>query len=215
MNFPPLSVIPDNLRGKSFVIVRGCYCGTVKEGENLLQYWRDWQTPVLDDFRKMPFSDVGTISNDPIDPLPAKSSGAWMRILSDEAINTLIHYSTPQNGSCPLTFSEVRHAGGAISRVDPKSAAYGNRNATLILNTIALTPTAEIRQGVIQYNQQMLQDLKPYLTGGVYINFLDGEESQDRIRDAYSPETFQKLVELKRKFDPDNIFRYSFNINPE
>ena len=70
MNFPPIPAIPEPLRGQTFVMVRGCYSGPVAEGERLLEHWRTWRTPFIDDFKTMPFSAVATISNDPVDPMP-------------------------------------------------------------------------------------------------------------------------------------------------
>jgi FAD binding domain/Berberine and berberine like len=214
MNFPPIPAVPEFLRGKSVVIVRGCYCGPVEQGEALLQSWRDWKAPIIDDFKAMPFSQVAAISNDPEDPSPSISSGAWLKDLSDGAIDTLIRYAVSVNGSSPLVATEVRHAGGKIAKVDPQFNAFGNRDATQSLQVIGMTPTPEAHRQVGQYIAQMKQALVPYLTGGVYINFLEGEEARQRTRDAYLPETYRKLQALKAKYDPENFFRFGFDIPP-
>jgi Berberine and berberine like len=214
MNFPPIPAVPEFLRGKSVVMVRGCYCGPLEQGEALLQSWRAWKMPLIDDFKAMPFSQVATISNDPEDPSPGLSSGAWLRELSDEAIDALVRYAVSVNGSSPLVATEVRHAGGKIAKVDPNFNAFGNRDAALSLQVIGMTPTPEMHRQVGQYVAQMKQALRPYLTGGVYINFLEGEEARQRTRDAYPPETYRKLQALKAKYDPENIFHFGFDIPP-
>jgi FAD/FMN-containing dehydrogenase len=214
MNIPPIPAVPEFLRGKSVVMVRGLYCGPIEQGEALMQTWRDWKTPLLDDFKAMPFSQVATISNDPEDPSPGLSSGAWLRELSDEAIDTLVRYAVSVNGSSPLVSTEVRHAGGKIAEVDPQFNAFGNRDARLSLQVVGMTPTAQIHSQVSRYVAQMKQALGPYLTGGVYINFLEGEEARQRTADAYLPETYRKLQALKAKYDPDNIFHFGFDIPP-
>jgi FAD/FMN-containing dehydrogenase len=84
MNFPPVPAVPEFLRGQSFVMVRGLYSGPIEEGEKLLEYWRAWQPPLVDGFKAMPFSQVAAVSNDPLDPMPSLSSGAWLKDLSDE-----------------------------------------------------------------------------------------------------------------------------------
>jgi hypothetical protein len=193
-------------------MVRGCYCGPVEPGEALVQIWRDWQTPLIDDFKAMPFSQVGTISNDPVDPLPGLSTGAWLRELSDEAIDILMRHVVPGNGPSPLVFAEVRHVGGAVTRGNSQRSAYGNRDASLLLQMIGVTPTPEAYSHLARYIDQIKTELRPYLTGGVYMNFLEGEESQQRVKDGFSPEGYQRLAALKAAYDPQNRLRSGFHI---
>ena len=214
MNFPPIPEIPDPLRGQSFVMVRGCYCGPVEQGEALIQMWREWQAPFIDDFKVMPFSQVATISNDPVDPLPGLSTGAWLRTLSDEAIDILIQHLAPGDGPSPLVFAEVRHVGGAVARVNSQANAYGNREASLLLQMAGVTPTPEAHRHLAHYTAQIKAQLRPYLTGGVYLNFLEGEESQQRVADGFSPEAYRRLTALKAAYDPDNHLHSGFNILP-
>ncbi len=155
MNFPPVPAVPEFLRGQSFVLVRGAYSSRVEKGEELLQYWRSWQPPLMDTFKAMPFSEVAAISNDPLDPMPSLSSGAWLKDLDDETVETLIRFAVPQGQPPMLVFAEVRHAGGAISRVDPQSAAYGNRDALYSLQVVAGVPTPEIPAAVKSYVADM------------------------------------------------------------
>ena len=214
MNFPPFPQVPDFLRGQSFVMVRGCYCGPIQQGEALVQSWRDWQAPLVDDFKAMPFSQVATISNDPVDPIAARSTGAWLRELSDEAIDILIRYGASNNGRgpSPFVFAEVRHVGGAVARGSSQANAYGNRDASLLLQMVGPTPTPEADDHLRQYTGQIKAQLQPYLTGGVYMNFLEGEESQQRVTDGYSAETYRRLAALKAKYDPDNRLQSGFDI---
>lgn len=212
MNFPPIPAIPEPLRGQSFVMIRGCYAGPVEQGEALLKFWRDWQAPVIDDFKAMPFSAVATISNDPVNPSAGKTTGLWLRDLSDETIDTLIQYGVSVNGSSPLVVTEVRHAGGAISEVSPEDSAYGNRDAKHIMELIAITPTPEAQQATGQYMDQVKHALGKHLTGGVYLNFMGGEDALMRTRDGYTVESYRRLQMLKAKYDPENRFSHSFNL---
>lgn len=214
MNLPDLPMVPEFLRGRSVVMVRGCYCGPIEEGEALMQSWRDWQTPFADVFGPMPFSQVATISNDPEGPIPAHSTGAWLQELSDEAIGIISRYVASQNGPPPILMADIRHAGGAIARVDPNTAAYGNREASLIMQLVGLTPTPEAEQGFRHYTTQFKSELQRYLTGTVYMNFLEGEESSERVKDGFSPEAYRRLTDLKATYDPDNRFSFGMNISP-
>jgi FAD/FMN-containing dehydrogenase len=214
MNFPPIPAVPEFLRGKSAVIVRGCYVGPVEEGEALIQPWLDWQAPLANMWRAMPFAEVATISNDPEDPMPGMATGGWMRVLSDAAIDTLIKYGVSVNGSSPLAVTEVRHTGGAVARVDKHANAFGNRDASLVLSLIGATPTPDARERMESHTQAMKDELRTAMTGGAYLNFLDGKEAADRTQDAYLPESYQRLMAVKASYDPENLFRYGFNIPP-
>ncbi len=212
-NYPPIPDVPEPLRGNSFVQVRGAYAGTMEAGEELMKYWRDWQTPALDMFGPLPMTRVAEVSNDPLDPVPAHVSGAWLAEMSDEAIDTIIGYALSPNG---MTITEIRHIGdGAISRVEKGFNAYGNRDASLIMELITITPTKEIWQAMDEYTRELKRDLAPYLTGGVYINFLEGDERLERTRDAFTSENFRRLREIKAKYDPQNVFSHSFRILPK
>ncbi|MCL4298870.1 MAG: FAD-binding oxidoreductase [Anaerolineae bacterium] len=215
MNYPPIPEIPEFLRGQSFVIIRGLYCGPVQEGEALLQSWRDWRAPYFDGWRVMPFSEVGTVSAEPLDPMPIHSSGAWLAELGDEVIDILLRTVAPgSNGPSPLIFAEIRHVGGAVARVSPQASAYGNRDAAFLLHLLGVTPTPEAYRQLAQYTGQIKEQLRPYLTGGVYMNFLEGEESQRRVESGYAPEAYRRLAALKAAYDPDNRLRSGFNIQP-
>ncbi len=211
MNFPPIPDVPEFLRGQSFVIVRGCYSGPVEQGEGLLEYWRAWQVPLIDDFKTMPFGQVALISNDPVEPIAALSSSAWLAELSDEAIEILVNSSKISEGS-PLAFIEVRHAGGVMAR--PQESAYSNREGILNMQMLGVAFSPEMHQALMRYVSQVKQELQPYLTGRVYMNFLEGEESQAQVRNGFAPEAYRQLTQLKAKYDPENILGFGFNIPP-
>ncbi|HMB22778.1 MAG: FAD-binding oxidoreductase [Chloroflexota bacterium] len=212
--FPSFPQVPEALRGQSFVMVRACYCGPLAQAEELLQYWRTWQTPLKDDMKAMPFSQVGTISSDPVDPVPGHGSGAWLNSLSDEVADILIRYIVPRNGPAVLGGAEIRHAGGAIARVASGSAAYGHRDAAYILQVVGGAPTPEIHEAVRHQIAQLKRGLTPYLHGGVFMNFLGGEEARERTRQGFSPEAYLRLQQLKARYDPQNRFSHSYDIPP-
>jgi FAD/FMN-containing dehydrogenase len=212
MNYPPLPALPEFLRGKSFVQVRGCYAGDVAEGERQLKFWLDWQSPIANLWHAMPFSEADTISNDPVDPLPGKSSGAWLSRLSDESIEALAQHAITANGS-PLTIAEVRHAGGAIRDAHAKAAAFGHRDAEFVLHVVGITPSPEAMHAVEASIAALLSDLQPD-KAGAYMNFLEGEEARARTQEAFSEDTYHWLKHLKRKVDPRNRLNHAYDIEP-
>jgi FAD/FMN-containing dehydrogenase len=214
MNYPPLPVLPEMIRGQSFAIVRGCYCGSIAAGEDYLRYWREWQQPLIDDFKIIPFSQAAVISNDPVDPMPSFQTGAWLRELSDPAIDAIVHYAGGLDRPHTLVFAEVRHAGGAIQRVPTRSTVFGNRDAELFLWLVGVAPTTNEHQQLVSYLDTLKTQIRPYLTGGVYMNALEGIESQQRIRHGLIPGGYEQLAKLKASVDPDNLFGYAFNVFP-
>ncbi|MFN8444754.1 MAG: FAD-binding protein [Caldilineaceae bacterium] len=210
MNFPSMPELPEFLRGKSFVMVRGCYTGDLEEGEKLIHPWLEWQQPVVNFFGAIPFSQADTISNDPKEPMPTYISGGWMRELNDEVIDTLLNYGISNYGSSPLTVVEVRHAGGQVTRLSHNSP-IGHRQMEHVLCVVAAIPTPQMAEQVKQYVQTMKQELAPVMEG-VYLNFLEGEEIRKRTKDAYSLESYEWLMRVKAKYDPNKRFDHAFNI---
>ena len=102
--------------------------------------------------------------------------------------------------------------GGATSRVAPDATAYRDRNVKFIMNVHGRWDTAAEDEACIAWCRSIFVATTPYATGGVYVNFLTAEEA-NRIPSAYGP-SYERLVELKRKYDPTNLFRTNQNIKP-
>lgn len=215
MNFPPLPQLPPFLSGKSVVMVNGCFAGDVLAGQMMAQAWADWKTPLVNGFHPMPFSEVGMISNDPQDPLPGLSSGAWLADLSDETIDTILRYALPVSGSPVLVKTEVHQAGGAMARVVADSRAYSHRQSQFLLQTVGSTPTPEARKVVSAHTQSFKQALKPHLTGGVYMNFLEGKEKFSQARQSFEGDKLERLAAIKAKYDPANHLSHALNLPPK
>jgi hypothetical protein len=214
MNYPPLPMVPEFLRGKSFIMVRGCYCGPVEDGQAYLQNWLDWRAPVANMFQAMPFSQVATISNDPVDPVPGWATGAWLHELSDDAIQTLVDYGVSVQGSSPVLQTEVRHLGGAMSRASRVENAFGHRDHSLLLEMVGMAPKPEATRSLQEFVGRFKDALASSLTGSVYMNFLEGEEAHLRTRDGYPPDVYRRLMALKAEYDPEHLFRFGFDIPP-
>lgn len=208
MNFPPFEDVPEPLRGQSFVIVRGCFDGATEAGEQLLSYWRDWQTPVIDMWAEMPFTQADTISNDPVDPLPALLRGGWLRELGDDAIEVFVSNTLPTDGSPLLLFSEIRHTSGVIARND--SSAYGNRDEKLLFSAVGLGMTPEMTDALKAHMGRMDADLAPYRAEGAYLNFLDAEDRRAATRRGVSD--FDRLAAVKAVYDPTDVMSHGLDL---
>jgi FAD/FMN-containing dehydrogenase len=212
VRFPDLEQVPEMFRRKTLALVTGAFAGSAAEGEQWIQPWLDWQTPIDNAFREMPFSEVGTITNDPVDPVAEYGSSEMFDDLSDEAVDVIVRHAT--DSASPLTLNVLRHAGGAIARFSPDSTAVGNRDASLYLLSAGEVPNTEALAAVKAYIQDYRTALQPHTRSGVWMNFMNGngDGARERINEAYLPETRERLRELKIKYDPDNLFRFSFQL---
>jgi FAD/FMN-containing dehydrogenase len=110
---------------------------------------------------------------------------------------------------------EIRHLGGALARIPDRLRPMGNGEARYSMNGIGATFTQEMAEGVKAHLARVAEATRPYQTGETYLNFmeLDGA-SGDRVRAAYRPEDWSRLVALKDRYDPGNLFRFNRNIPP-
>ena len=215
MNFPPLDVVPEPLRGQSFVIVRGCWSGDLAEGAALIDEWRAWQAPVLDMFGPMPFSAADTISNDPVDPMPAQITTEWFDALPDAAIDVIVDAAGPQHDGMPmLLLAELRHAGGAIRRNAPAAANGRGRSGELLLEMVGPVFSPEQGAQLAAFLAGVRAELAPMVSGDVYLNFLEGEEKHERSGAAFSAEDLLRLGAVKAAVDPEQRFVGAITIPP-
>jgi FAD/FMN-containing dehydrogenase len=97
--------------------------------------------------------------------------------------------------------------------VPAHATAFGDRSAPFVLNIVASTFTDEGYDEAVDWAQATYGALAPALTGGAYVNFLSNE-GEERVRAAYGPSTYERLVALKDEYDPTNVFRLNQNVQP-
>ncbi len=210
VKLPDVPQVPEPMRGKKLISLEAAYVGDAADGAALIQPWLDWRTPLMNSFREMPFTDIAQISNDPVDPMPGYTSGELLNDLSDAVIDTVVRFATDDRS--PVIFNEIRHGQGAIASADRTANAISNRDAKFYLRMGGVTPTPEVRAYMEAYVGEYKQALRPYLDGGMYLNFMEGDEADARSRDAYTAGNYRRLRALKSYYDPRNLFRYSFTI---
>ena len=216
MNVPPLPDIPEPLRGGSFIVVRGCYSGENPEsGEEMFRPVREGLgEPVMDTFGVMPVAAMDAISMDPVDPMGAVQHAEMLRDLSPQTIEALIEVAGSESGS-PLIMLEVRQLGGALSKTANRLCPMGAGEAKFIMNGVGATFTPEMAEGVKAHLARVSEVTREHQTGETYLNFMElADTGPDRVRAAYPPEDWERLVALKDRHDPDNLFRFNRNIAP-
>jgi FAD/FMN-containing dehydrogenase len=216
LNVPPIPDVPEPLRGRSVITVRFCYTGEdlAEKGEELLGPWRGFGEPVMDTFGVMPYEAMDMISMDPVDPIGAYGHSEMLRDLSQETRQTLVDLAGAGSDT-PLLLLELRQLGGALSRPPADLNPMGRSDAMYVMNGIGATFTPEMAQAVQAYLAHVAEAAKPHATGATYVNFVDLDgASPERVKAAYSAEDWERLVELKDRRDPGNLFRYNRNIPP-
>jgi FAD/FMN-containing dehydrogenase len=216
LNVPPLPALPEPLRGKSVIALRGCYCGeSPGDGEELVRPMREeLGEPIMDTFGIMPYAAMDSISMDPVDPMGARQHSEMLSDLSPEAIQTLVEVAGAGSGS-PLIMLEIRQLGGALERTAGHLSTMGKGDSKYIMNGVGPAFTPEMAEGVVAFLARVAKATRPFQTGDTYVNFmeLDGA-SAERVKAAYAPEDFERLVALKDRYDPQNVFRFNRNITP-
>jgi hypothetical protein len=132
--------------------------------------------------------------------------------IADDAIETLIAFAA--NMTSPYSRLAVFQLGSATQRYDEQAMAVSHRDAEYVIaiNTGWADPQDNEKQ--IQWTRDLWTAIRPFSSGGVYVNFLSADDGEDRVRAAYGAKKFERLVQLKSKYDPQNLFRMNKNIKP-
>jgi FAD/FMN-containing dehydrogenase len=206
---PPAPFLPEAVHGKPVVAVLGMWSGALDDGDAATSPFRHLAEPIVDLFGPMPYRTMQSL----IDPLYPRGlhnyfNSAFVPALDDAVMQVL---TTAYRGvPNPLSELHVHHLGGAMSRVPSDATAFATRDQDFIVNVVARTPTVEHFDTVRDWARAIPGALG---SGPAYVNFT-GEGGTDRVRASYPPATYQRLVEVKDRYDPDNLFRLNQNIQP-
>ncbi|WP_205739727.1 FAD-binding oxidoreductase [Georgenia sp. SYP-B2076] len=206
LRLPPAPELPDVLRGKFVVHLRVAYVGDPAEGERLVAPMRAVADSIIDGVGVMPYSEVASIHQDPTEPAPYWEGGLLLRELPPEAVGALVAGVGP-DADMPVQLFEVRQMGGALSQAQRGPNAVGGRDARFHALVIA-DPAEE------QAARRSLEIVAPYSTGGALLNFQGNATAPDQVAKAWAPADYARLQELKRRYDPSNVFRLGYSIAP-
>lgn len=187
------------------------YLGPLDEGERVLRPLREFGPPAQDQVGPVAYTALQTS----LDELFARGRRFYwkshlLREISDRAIEALLEQST-RIPAAP-TVIVLQHIGGAVSRIGVGETAYAHRNAAYDCIPIAIwdNPADDARN--IAWGRGFFEALRPFATGGVYVNNL-GEEGDERVRAAYGT-NHARLAQVKARYDPSNLFRLNQNVWP-
>ena len=210
---PPLPIVPEELHWRSVVMVGTCYAGAIEDGERALRPLRAFRTPLLD--LVGPTSYVGFQSA--IDSTVVHGwNYYWKSTYLPELRDDLIDVITKHAFSCasPRSYVAMFHLQGAVGRVADGGTAFGNRQAAHAITLDGVwRPGEDFGHRDTAWAREFFAALGRFREG-VYVNFLGGDEAPDRVREAYGDLVYDRLVDVKTTYDPDNIFHHNQNIRP-
>jgi FAD/FMN-containing dehydrogenase len=208
---PPLPFLPAEVHGTPIVVLAFAYVGDPKAGEPLVQPLRKFGVVAGEFIGVQPFA-AWQQAFDPL--LTTGARNYWkshnLTELSDGLLDTtmaaLANLPSPQ---CEIFIAAL---GGAASRQPADATAYAHRSTRFVMNVHSRWDAAADDRRCIQWARDFFQASAPFASGGVYVNFMSDDEA-DRVSAAYGP-NYRRLAEVKRKFDPNNLFSTNQNIKP-
>lgn len=215
---PRHEAFPEAIRGRKVLLYGALHAGSAAEGEAATAALRSIGTPILDMSGPGPYC-AWQAGFDPFftrGPVHADLYAYWKSLylggLSDTHVDRLVEIAgTMPSEQCLIA---VWHLGGAMARVAEDATAFGKRNAPYMLSFDSCWTDRALTDTVIDWTRAQVAASQPYAAGGLYVNFPGvGENSEDFVREAYGP-NHARLVEIKRRYDPDNLFRVNQNIRP-
>lgn len=209
---PDLSALPNELHGRPVCIITMMYLGDPEAGERVLDPLRNFGRPLLDLVDLRPYTGLQSLIDATV---PHGWHYYWksaeLAPLADDVIDAMAEHSLEIRS--PRSFAVVFQLGGAVADVDEDATAYSHRDAAHNINiNAAWLPGERVADEEIAWAQAFFAALEPYQSGA-YVNFLDRDD-QDRVKIAYGAAKYRLLVDVKNRYDPDNIFRLNHNIRP-
>ena len=211
---PAAPGIPEEHHGKRAIVLAGVHCGSLEEGERVIQPLRELGTPMIDMSGPLPYTAIQA-AFDPFFPKGQRQyyfKSRYLKGLDTDTIAALLPHAI--NPPAPSVLIAIWHFGGAMQRVKSTETAFVGRENPFLFSVDAIWDDPAQTEEVITYARSFLAEMEPYSPGGLYVNFSGlGEEGEKLVKEAYGA-NYQRLVALKNKYDPTNLFRLNQNIKP-
>jgi FAD/FMN-containing dehydrogenase len=208
---PPEEFVPDPLKGKTALGMAAMYVGDPQDGQSVVQPLKDLG-PGVDLIQPMPYTEFQAM----LDPTAPKGyrnywRGEYLTGLPDEAIDTFVE-NAPSRVEMAAPFSQdiLFRIGQGVKALDDGATAFSHRDVEYMFHPIAVWEDSGDDEKVMSANREFAELMRPHSTGAAYLNFTP---EADRVRDAFG-DKYERLIALKDKYDPDNLFRGNQNIKP-
>jgi FAD/FMN-containing dehydrogenase len=210
---PPLPDIPKDMHWRPVVMVGTCYVGPIEDGRRVLRPLRASRHPLLDLVGPTPYTGFQSALDSTV---VHGWNYYWKSTHLPELCDDLIDVITEHAFRCssPRSYVAMFHLKGAVSRVAAGATAFGNREASHSMTLDGVwRPGEDFGERDTAWARRFFSALGRF-RDGVYVNFLAGDEEPGRVREAYGESVYERLVNVKTAYDPDNVFHHNQNIRP-
>jgi len=209
MPAPPMPFLPAEQYGKLIIMAMLVYVGDASEGERVIAPFRSLATPIADMVKPMQYPEIYPPEQGEYHPIAA-SRTMFVNHIDRPVAEMILDHLKSSTGMMAVT--QLRALGGAMARVPVDATAFAHRKSRIMVNVAALYERLEEKTTHEAWAENFASALQQS-DGGAYVNFL-GEDGEARIRAAYPGRTWDRLREIKARYDPDNLFRINQNIPP-
>jgi FAD/FMN-containing dehydrogenase len=210
MPAPPAPFVPEAVQGQLVLAVMFVYAGDPAAGFAAIEPFKQVATPLAEMVAPLPYPAIYEFTKEAGRAAPSATRSMFLDTLDDDAIDTILAYTAAP--SSPHAMTQIRILGGAMGRVPASETAFAHRDATVMIAMI--TPFEDATETPVHeaWTSAYFEALRPAATG-VYSNFLS-DEGDGRVHEAYPGLTYQRLAQVKRRYDPTNVFHLNQNIRP-
>jgi hypothetical protein len=199
------------MHGKPIVAVFVCHAGRIEDGEKLLAPLRSFGSPVADIVTRRPYTQMQML----LDATQPKGRRYYWKShylpgIDPKAIDVALEHA-PRMRS-PHSAILLFQLQGALNELPPGHSPAGNRDTGFVLNIAGSWDNAADDDANLRWARDCFEAMRPFSTGGAYINFLTEDEGADRIEAAYGRTILERLAALKNRFDPGNMFSHTKSV---
>jgi hypothetical protein len=211
LSAPPAPFVPPEAVGAPMIAIAGCYAGGIEEGQRAVEPVRALG-PIVDLIGPMPYAAFQSIIDEG-NPhgIQYYNKSHYLSELTDETIDTFLAQAAGKTS--PMSYMLLFPFGGATAHSVGGDTAMGYRDTKFIFVLISAWLDARESEQHIAWSRDVWAALQPFGTGGIYVNDLN-DDGPDGVKSAYESSTYRRLVEVKNKYDPGNLFRLNQNIKP-
>ncbi|PSH59036.1 FAD-binding oxidoreductase [Phyllobacterium brassicacearum] len=205
---------PEDTWGKRVLALATVYDGRAEDGERVMQPLRSFGEPLLDFSGRMPYRVLQTL----YDGLFPKGrdrcywKSTYLRNLNEDVIQAITARLAKRPSE--MTYASIWKFGGAVQRIAADATAFGDRSMPYMLSLDAIWSSPGEDDANISWVRDVWQEMQRHSTGRMYLNFPGLGEGDNLVPDAFGAATYARLQEIKRTYDPDNLFRMNQNILP-
>jgi hypothetical protein len=202
VQYPPLPMLPDHLRGRQFVVIESAFIGDEAAGAELLEPLRALG-PEMDTVATIPPTMLHTLHNDPPQPVPGRGDGGLLTGLPVEAVDAFLSVTGPGSGS-PFVGAEIRHFDGALGRTPDNAGAQPTIPTPYGTFCVGMAPMPEMQQAVEAHLDRFAEAMRPWAGGRDFLNLRDRPADPTR---SFGASAARMLKQIKGQVDPQNVIR--------